>query len=240
MRTWLVLAVVAATTSLGLMQTSGSQDMLTVLGMIAGMLLAWSLMLGPQLLRQDFRQDLPMADVLKAYPLRGWQLALGELLAPAVILTAIQWVLLLLIVAAVALLKQAGLGWPGNCGIALAAALLLPLLNCVTLLIPNAAVLLFPAWFQAGKEGGQGIEATGQRIILMLGQLVVFIITLIPAAAVFGVVLVLLKLFLSFALAIPLASVASALVLGVEIAFGVRLLGWLFERFDVAGDPVGR
>ena len=45
-------------------------------------------MIGPQLLRQDFRQDLPLADLLKTYPLRGWQLALGELLAPAAILTS--------------------------------------------------------------------------------------------------------------------------------------------------------
>jgi hypothetical protein len=220
-----------------MMQANRSQDLLTVLGMVAGMLLAWSLLLGPQVLRQDFRQDLPLAEVLKVYPLRGWQLALGELLAPAVILTAIQWVLLLVIVVALAPMKKAGLGWPGNFGIALAAALLLPLLDCLTLLIPNAAVLLFPAWFQAGKEGTQGIEAMGQRIILMLGQVLVFAVTLVPVAIVFGAVLFLLNLVLSFGLAIPLASVASAVVLGVEIAFGVRLLGWLFERFDVAGDP---
>jgi hypothetical protein len=65
----------------------------------------------------------------------------------------------------------------------------------------------------------------------------VFAVTLVPVAIVFGAVLFLLNLVLSFGLAIPLASVASAVVLGVEIAFGVRLLGWLFERFDVTGDP---
>ena len=43
---------------------------------------AWSLLLGPQFVRQDFRQDLAVADLLKMYPMRGWQVALGELLAP--------------------------------------------------------------------------------------------------------------------------------------------------------------
>ena len=39
--------------------------------------------------------------------------------------------------------------------------MLLPALNLISLLIPNAAVLLFPAWFQPGKDSPQGIEATG-------------------------------------------------------------------------------
>ena len=51
--------------------------------------------MGPQLIRQDFRQELPMADLLKTYPLTGWQLAFGELFAPAAILTCTQWLLLI-------------------------------------------------------------------------------------------------------------------------------------------------
>ena len=35
----------------------------------------------PQLLRQDLRSDLLNADLLKAYPLPGWQIVLGEVLA---------------------------------------------------------------------------------------------------------------------------------------------------------------
>ena len=65
--------------------------------MIAAVLMCWSLLLGPQFLRQDFRQDVPLADILKTYPLRGWQLALGELLAPAAVLTGVQWFLLILV-----------------------------------------------------------------------------------------------------------------------------------------------
>ena len=36
-------------------------------------------------------------DVLKLFPLRGWQIVAGELLAPTVILTAVQWALLLVL-----------------------------------------------------------------------------------------------------------------------------------------------
>ena len=35
---------------------------------------------GPQLLRNDLRQDLPVTDVLKMYPMPGWQIVLGEVL----------------------------------------------------------------------------------------------------------------------------------------------------------------
>ena len=68
--------------------------------------------------------------------------------------------------------------------VAFSAAIVLPALNLVTMTIPNAAVLLFPGWFQTGKEGPQGIEATGQRLFLALGQFFVFIVALVPAAIV--------------------------------------------------------
>jgi hypothetical protein len=41
------------------------------------------------------------------------------------------------------------------------------------------------------------------------------------------------------ATAIPLASVVAAIVLAMEAAAGVMLLGWLFERFDVAAETTG-
>ena len=60
--------------------------------------------------------------------------------------------------------------------IAAGAAVVLPVLDFLLLLIPNAAVLLFPSWIQTGKDSPRGIEATGQRLIFAVGQL------LVPAA----------------------------------------------------------
>jgi hypothetical protein len=100
-------------------------------------------------------------------------------------------------------------------------------------------MLLFPAWFQAAKGGAQGIEVTGQRLIFMIGQLLVFTVALIPAAALFAGSFFLVKMLLGAATAIPLASVAAAVVLAAEAAAGVGLLGWLFERFDVSAETPG-
>jgi ABC-2 type transport system permease protein len=236
LRIWISLAVFALCASVGVTQASGGSGLRPALGMIAAMLMVWSLLIGPQLLRQDFRQDLPLADLLKTYPLRGWQLALGELLAPVAVLTCIQWVLLIVMLGLFWQSSGAGLGWPGWLGLGFGAALIMPMLNLIILQIPNAATLAFPTWFQAAKGGVQGIEATGQRLIFMLGQLVVVLVALIPAAALFAGVFFLAKMLLATAIAIPLAAIAAALVLAVEAVLGIVLLGWLFERFDVSAE----
>jgi hypothetical protein len=146
-RVWLSLAVFAVCASVGFGQASGSSGARPALAMIAAMLMFWSLLIGPQFLRQDFRQDLPLADILKTYPLRGWQLALGELLAPAAVLTCVQWFLLILVLGLFAQPAVNRLGWSCWLGLGFGAALVIPMLNLITLQIPNAATLLFPAWF---------------------------------------------------------------------------------------------
>ena len=236
LRLWLSLAVFLVCFLIGMGSVSGGSTSRPVLGIIAGVLMFWSVLIGPQFLRQDFRQDLPLVDTLKTYPLRGWQLALGELLAPAVILTGIQWLLLIVILGLFAQAATASLGWSCWLGLGFGAALIIPMLNLITLQIPNAATLLFPAWFHVAKGDAHGIEVMGQRLIFFLGQMLVFIVALIPAAALFAGVFFLVKMLVGMALAIPLAAIAAAIVLGAEAAAGVALLGWLFNRFDLSAE----
>jgi len=234
-RLWLVLAATAAGASMGLGQTLGRAGWIPAMGMVAAMLIVWSLLLGPQFLRQDFRQDLRSADILKTYPMRGWQLALGELLAPAVILTGIQWFLLII---GAGLFSQSEQMLPPELALAIAfgAAVILPMLNLLILQIPNAAVLLFPAWVQPSRDGAHGIEATGQRLIFMLGQLLAFTLALIPATALFVGTFFVLKMFLGIIVVISVASLMAALVLALEAGLGLLLLGWLFERLDLSSE----
>jgi ABC-2 type transport system permease protein len=236
LRIWIILTVSALIMSFGVTHGNGAAGLRPALGLVAFMLMLWSLLIGVQLLRMDFRQDLPLADLLKTYPLPGWQLALGELLAPAAILTCIQWLLLVVILGMFWQTRGLGLGQPERLGLGFGVALILPLLNLIILEIPNAAALAFPAWFQSGRGGAQGIEATGQRLIFMLGQLLGIFVALIPAAALFAGVFFAGRLLFSAAIVIPIASIAAAMVLAVEAALGIVLLGWLFNRFDVAAE----
>jgi hypothetical protein len=230
-RLWIILAVVMVMVFAGFCGSAHARNFSNLAAIVIAILLGYSLLLGPQLLRLDFRQDLPRADILKTFPLRGWQIALGEVLAPVTVLAGFQWLLLLVGFGLVLLL-------PGKhealiLSIGISAVVLLPVLDFLMLLIPNAAVLLFPSWIQAGKDSPRGIEATGQRLILAVGQMLLLLLALVPAALAFAAVYFPLKLACGPVAPIPFAALAAAVIVAVEAGLGVRLLGKLFERFDV-------
>jgi hypothetical protein len=240
LRAWLVLGLVIGIWGFLFASSAKNAGVLTMIGMLTLMALFMSLLLGPQILRQDFRRDLRAVDILKAFPLPGWRIVLGELLAPACVLTAIQWLLLWL----AALLFAHGPGgqavaWSARISVAASIALILPMLNLASFLIPNGATLLFPAWFQSEQDGLQGIEAMGQRLVFALGQFLVFLMGLIPAAVAFVAVFFTGRLIVPWTIAMPVASLAAAVVLGGEVAAGVVALGRIFERFDLSteGQP---
>ena len=202
------------------------------------MFLFMTFVIGPQLLRQDFRRDLPMADVLKMYPMHGWQVALGELLAPVAILTGLQWLLVLLCAGLSGNIQIQDIDAGLRFALAVGVAVIAPAVNLVTLIIPNATVLLFPGWFQTGSNAPQGIEAMGQRLIFVLGQFLVLVGTLVPAAGVFAVVYFVVRIAVG-TFAIPVAAGAAALVMAAEGCLGLIWLGRLFERYDVSAEATG-
>ena len=231
-RLWITIVVVVVIFGVAFAGNAQGHGISIIVAVVVAFALAYSLLLGPQLLRLDFRHDLPLADILKTFPMRGWQIALGEILAPVAVLAVCQW--LLLLVGAGLLLylpaKQEAL----FLAIAVGTAVLLPVLDVLLLLIPNAAVLLFPSWIQTGKDSPRGIEATGQRLIFALGQLLVLLLALLPVAAAFVGVFFLLDFAFGPAAAVPFAALAATIILAVEAGFGVMLLGKLFDRFDVS------
>ena len=226
-----VLVALAVLLSLG----EGYAEVASLVGFVAMLLLAWTLLIGSQVLRNDLRNDLPNADLLKLYPLRGWQVVLGEILAPVAVLSVMQWFLVL-----VGLLSLSSI--PGQepipvavrCVVAFSVAVLAPVLTLVVTLIPNASVLLFPAWFQSGKDAPQGIEATGQRIIMAVAQLLVLLIAAIPAVIVFLAVFFVSRWLIGPVLAVPLATLVAAVTLVAEAALGIFWLGRVFDRFDLS------
>ena len=118
--------------------------------------------------------------------------------------------------------------------VALSAAIVLPCVDFIALLLPNAAALIFPAWVQLGKDTPRGFETMGQQLILMFGQIIVLTLSLLPAALA-GTVSYLAVWWVSgklVAAAVVPGALAAGLVLATEAAFGVWLLGKAFERFD--------
>jgi len=190
---------------------------------------------GPVLVRDDLRSDLLYVDVLKTYPMTGRSVVLGEIMAPAVLLAALEWMLLL---AAGLLLTSAGalrLSAGERIAYAAAAALVLPCLTAVGLIAQNALALLMPGWIQLGKHHGRGIEAMGQRLITMAGTVVILVFAALPAGILFLAIFLAGYRFIGAAAA-PVAALAAALVLLGESALAVAGLGRLFDRFDASAE----
>lgn len=210
-------------------------------GFVAVFAAGYILFLGPQLARQDLRSDLANADILKTYPLPGWQLLLGELLAPVAILSGLLW--LAVFAAALAFQPHHATWLTHGLRVTIAlclAALALPL-TALQLLIPNAAAVVFPAWFQAVRTRGPGIERLGQRLIFVFGQLVVIVLALVPAALVAAAPLGIALGFFSESPAVIFAAVIVATVLmfaalAGEIWCGLWLLGKRFEQLDLTAE----
>jgi ABC-2 type transport system permease protein len=203
--------------------------------LIFGVLLAFTLLVGPMMARQDLRADLPNSDILKTYPLRGWQIALGELLTPLSILSVLIWICLL---AEFLLLPDDKPMWltPSlRAGAALGLAMLVPPLVAIQLLVPNAATVLFPAWVHStGDRTDRGIEVMGQRLIFVAGQLLITAVAIVPAAIVAAVIFFAAQWLVGFVVAAALAVVAVFILLAVEAGLGVQWLGSRFEHLDLS------
>ena len=118
------------------------------------------------------------------------------------------------------------------------AAIIAPMVNLISLVIPNASALLFPSWMQIGRERMGGIEVIGQRLIFLLGSVLVFAFALVPAAVLFGLTFLLAEALVGMIAAVPLAAAVAATVLAAEAALAVWWMGRLFERFDLSAESV--
>ena len=196
-------------------------------------------MVGQQAAGQ-LRQGIAGMDLLKTYPLPGWQFALGELLGPLVLGTLIQWVALGIgttLALALALPHEAEasrVGVPIVCGV----ALFLPLFNLGTSILPGAAALAFPSWFKSGEQGAPGgLEVMGLRMLVGISQIVLIAVAFIPVIFFGAAGWVGASLFTTV-LEWKVAATASAaiVILALEAVCGVAWLGWLFDRFDLSSE----
>jgi hypothetical protein len=218
--------------------TNGENEILRsiVLG-VTGVISGYVLFFGPMIARQDLRNDLMNADILKSYPLRGWQVVLGEVLTPVVIVSFI--FLLLLLTASLCMHANQfrwmtpTIHWVGTTITAVIGTLL-----CVTqVLFLNAAAILFPGWTQTGQSVGPGgIEVMGQRLLFMAGLILIIVLTVLPAALFAALIWWLTHWITGPVISLSLAAITAIIILIVEIVFGLEWLGQKFEEFDLSSE----
>jgi ABC-2 type transport system permease protein len=198
---------------------------------------ALTVVIGPQSLRCDMRQDLAHFQLLKAWPVRGAALLRGELLAPTVVLTVVTWMLILIAV----IFTWTGIGHPRmpppirehRLALAGAAALIAPAFIVAQLILHNGIAVMFPAWVAIGASRSRGIDAMGQRLLMMAGVVLVLLVAVLPAALVaVPVVLAVETILGDHGVAIVAAALVVATVIFVESWFATARLGRVFERTD--------
>lgn len=235
-KNWLILGVVLAGGVIWLGHNQLYPHFLTGIAGFSIGLIAYGLFFGPVLSRRGTGQMLERFDLLKSYPVRGWQAVLGELLCPVTILCAFEWVCITLLALALGFSRPGGEMTPMVTGTgALCAAFLTVPLVGLLFALNFAGLLYFPAWLSTSTQQGAGIEKVGQRLIFFVGYLVVLVGALLPAAGLGAVPFLLVWLFSDqLALAIALGSITACAALVGEFAVAIWWLGRRFERFDLS------
>lgn len=235
LRNWLIIAALIVAGGLWLGADPSRHVFLKVVGIFIAMASVWLLIAGPMFMQRGLRRTFEYLDVLKASPVRGWQIALGELLSPMVMMAFAQWLLLLTM--AMCLVQRGGEGLmsaPNVISAAIGIALInLPLCGLM-LCLPFAGMLVFPAWLVSPGGREAGVEVMGQRLIFVGVYLVTIAIALVPAALVGGIAWFLVQLFAPVSVALLVCAVFAAIVLAVEFGAAIYWLGGRVDGIDVA------
>jgi hypothetical protein len=239
LRTWLLACVALVAFCQWLAADPALRGVLIAVGAAVAGIGLWLVLLGPMMMQHGLRRTFERMDVLKATPLRGWQIVLGELSTPAAVMSFAAW--LVLLVGAQALLAKGGSGMfaPANIvAMAVGVAVLVPPLSGLMLCIPFAGMLYFPAWVVApgatGGAGGRGFEVIGQRMVFMLGYFITVALAALPATLVAGLAFLLVNLAIGPVAGLIVAGMGASAILALELSGALRLLGRRVDGFDLS------
>ena len=181
------------------------------------------------LFRSDLRQELASIALMKTWPLPGATILRGLILWPAISVTVMTWGFAAL---ALVFTGLAGSREPGPMTLAGAAAFFLvsPGIIFTEYTAHNGVAVLFPAWVPVGPSRGRGVDAAGQRLILLLANWLGLALALAPGAGVTTALWFGLPGLRPWTL--PVGAAVTTLMVGAELWVLTGLLGRAFERLD--------
>ena len=224
------LTIIAVSISAGVMSSRRAVGAAMALCSIAVWIAAFTAILGPQIMRTDLRDDLRHLELLKTWPLKASAVIRGEMLFPGAALTAVAWLAL----TCAAILSAAGfpqlsLGW--RLSGAISALMLAPALIFAQLTVHNAAAVLFPAWVPLGTSRPRGLDAMGQRLILLGAVLLTLLVMMAPGAIAGAILWFAFYRFIGPAVLIPGALICLGIVL-IEVLAATEALGPAYDQLD--------
>ena len=191
----------------------------------------FSILMAPQVLRMDMRQDLSHLELLKTWPVKAAAVVRGQLLWPGALITGTAWLCLAVaIYLSGTILTTLSAGWRMSGGLAI--AILAPALVFSQLTIHNGVALMFPAWVPLGNQRARGLDAMGQRLIMLGGTWLLLILSALPGAIAGGIIWFALGRFVGPVALVP-AALVCAVVVGMEVLLATEALGPAYERLDM-------
>ena len=198
---------------------------------VAASLSGAAVLFGPQWMQHDLRGDFEHLDLLKTWPVKAGDLIRGEMAWPALVVSACAWF------GIVCAGMFSGPAFPDvrfadRWAFTAAAALVAPALVAAQYTIHNAIALFFPAWVPSGAQRTRGIDAMGQRLIMLAAIVVALVIFALPGALAGLVVWFVLQRFLGTAVFVIASALFAGIVL-VEVLAATEILGPAYERLDL-------
>jgi ABC-2 type transport system permease protein len=237
--TWVVIFAVMMALLLGMALWAHEASSYLMIGTGLLFLAGFFPLLGPNMFANDLRLDMPRLEVLKSYPISGERLVAAEIAAPLAVISILEMMFASSASFLIAMTDQTN-RWLRMVATPqfIVTVLLLTIPVCaIQLLIRNAVPVLFPGWAVRSKDEPRGFVMTGQRLVTLAGNILVLVVSLLPAAIVFAPSLwVAYKLFSGNAAFVAVATMPAVAVLVVEFWFGVKALGAQFESLDVSNE----
>lgn len=210
------------------------------MGCIFAMQAALFPLIGPTTFANDLRLDLSRFEVLKSYPISGERLVAAEIAASLVVISFFE---MLFLVSAAVLIALGGSETPPALSIIaspqfIIVALLVTIPLCaVQLVLRNSVPIFFPAWAGRSKEDPRGIAFTGQRIIMLIANVLALSLALLPAAIVLVPSLwAAMTWFKGHPISIAIATLPAVATLVAEVIVAIHFLGMQFDRLDVSNE----
>jgi len=232
-RVWIRLTLAIVWMAVVVASIGSARGISQALGIMTTMLAAIAVLMGPQIYRADLRQDLAHLDTLKTWPVRSASVIRGEMLWPVIVVTAVAWMLggLALILSA-STFARSTLAW--RAAVSASAFVMAPILILGQYTVHAALTLLFPAWVPSGDSTPRGIDAMGQRMILLGGTMLTLIVALLPAVLVGAILYFALYKTVGPWFLIP-SAIVGAITTTLEALIATEALGPLYEKLDLAG-----
>jgi hypothetical protein len=191
----------------------------------------FTIFMAPQIIRMDMRQDLAHLELLKTWPVRGASVIRGEIAWSAIVVTVIAWTLGL-IAMVLSMVSSSRIPTANRFAVWTTFLVVIPALVLAQYTMHNAVAVLFPGWVPLGASRPRGVDAVGQRLILLIANWLGLVIALLPGIALTAVLSLLFRPLVGPWI-LPLGALLTTAIVVAETMVVTEALGPVFERLDV-------